>query len=269
MDLNQPGIIVFDTETTGTDMEHDQLIELTVQQGLSSEAPQQTWRIKPSIPVPREAQAIHGISTEDLKDCPPFSALADQIRGAFAMPQVIIGYNLEFDLKMLQREFVRNGKPQLELADKLLVDPLRLWRHFEPRRLEDAYRRFVGGELPSFHSSAVDVRATAQVFCGMMNLFQATDFSWDELASLSNPYRRSWIGPSHHFQWRSGIAIIAFGKHSGKTLSQLALEENGGYLRWIVERDFPEHVKSVAAKALALSGDDFTQWLESNFQKSS
>ncbi len=67
-------LIVFDVETTGTHKDRDQIIELSAQQGLGTDAPRKTWRIKPSVPISPGAQRVHGISMDDLKNCEPFSA---------------------------------------------------------------------------------------------------------------------------------------------------------------------------------------------------
>jgi len=65
-------ILIFDTETTGTGKDRDQIIELSIQQGLTDDSPQKTWRIKPNVPISPGAQRVHGITMEDLVDCPPF-----------------------------------------------------------------------------------------------------------------------------------------------------------------------------------------------------
>src|SRR5690349_21225889 len=101
------GVIVFDVETTGTDKRHDQVIELCVQYGLDQDGSllrHRTWRFRPSVPIHPGAQAVHGISMADLEDCPPFAACADEIAQVFAEARVIVGYNLAFDIDMVQAE---------------------------------------------------------------------------------------------------------------------------------------------------------------------
>ena len=74
--MSTENIIVFDTETTGTDPQEDQVIEIAIQSGLGPDAEMETQRFKPSVPIKPAAQAVHGISIEDLKDCPPFLSKA-------------------------------------------------------------------------------------------------------------------------------------------------------------------------------------------------
>ena len=57
MPSTDSSILVIDTETTGTDPQRDQVIELSILKGLRDDAPCRTWRIKPAVAVPAEAQA--------------------------------------------------------------------------------------------------------------------------------------------------------------------------------------------------------------------
>lgn len=93
-------ILVFDTETTGPDVESDQIIEIAIQEGLEANATPEVLRCKPSIPISPAAQAVHGISIQDLENCLPFSALAASLRERFQSAHVIIGYNVTFDLSI-------------------------------------------------------------------------------------------------------------------------------------------------------------------------
>src|SRR6188768_790038 len=88
-------VIVFDVETTGTDKRRDQVIELCVQFGLEGgSSSSQTWRIKPAVSISPGAQAVHGITMEELEVCPPFGQVAGAIRAMFDRAEVLVGYNL-------------------------------------------------------------------------------------------------------------------------------------------------------------------------------
>ncbi len=241
--------------------ERDQIIELSIQHGLERESSSKTWRIKPDTPITAGAQAIHGISMEDLLSAPRFPDVGDEIGEMLGSCEVLIGYNIEFDLKLLQAELRRAKKPELNFSSKLIVDPLQLWRRFEPRNLSAAFRRFAGEELQNAHSSREDVMATGLVLSGMFKQFQLQEKEWEEIAEICDPVKKTWIGPSHHVQWRANVPVIAFGKHTGKPISVLASEDGGSYLKWILGKDFPEHVKSIAKQALQSSGDDLCKWI--------
>jgi DNA polymerase-3 subunit epsilon len=257
-------IIVFDVETTGTDKRRDQVIELCVQFGVDPGSPSETWRIKPSVPISPGAQEVHGISMEDLAECPSFTEVADEIRHIFDRAQALVGYNISFDIEMLQAEYARAGQPLLDLSSKEVVDAFRLWQQCEPRSLQDAHRRFVGSEFSAAHSASADVAATGRVLRGMMNHFKLNG-DWSDIALVCEPNRALWIGPSRHIQWADGKPSIGFGKHQGTPLLQLAHGPDSGYLRWILDKDFPRHVHDICRAAFDLSPDEFTSWIRRQF----
>lgn len=243
-------VIVFDVETTGIDVETDQIIEIAVKQGLEEGVPPKVLRIKPSIPISKEAQAVHGIGMEDLRDCKSFSHYAQELQGMFDEAEVIIGYNVNFDLSVLQAELQRNGFAPFNETGKLLVDPKRIWQEMEPRKLSDAYRRFAGAEMPDAHSASGDVLGVVRVLRGMLREFGLENRTWAELSQISNLRRKNWFGGTYHLHLRQGKVILGFGKHKWKELSKI-VEEDPGYLEWVASKsDLPQHVKDACKQAL-------------------
>ena len=256
-------LVVFDCETTGTDRLQDQVIELCIQRGLADDAPSQTWRIRPTAPIHPGAQAVHGITQADLEGCPPFAEVAEAIAQVFAETDVIVGYNIAFDIDMLQAEYTRIGKPLLDLNGKKIVDAFRLWQQCEPRSLQHAHQRFVGAGFASAHSASADVAATGRVLAGMLRTFDLADQDWEAIACKCDPQyasRASWVGPSRHLRWEGGVVVLGFGKHANAAVHQLAAGPDRSFLRWVVERDFPLHVGEVCRAALDLPGEEFLAW---------
>jgi DNA polymerase-3 subunit epsilon len=260
-------IVIFDCETTGTDRMQDQVIELCVQFGVADDAPSQTWRMKPGVPIHPGAQAVHGIALADLEGCPPFGDVADDIARVFAEADVIVGYNLAFDIDMLQAEYTRAGKVMLDLGGKKVVDAFRLWQQCEPRSLQHAHQRFVGQGFAAAHSASADVAATGRVLLGMLRAFDLGEADWDAIATKCDPQRTatwaaraSWVGPSRHLRWEGDIVVVGFGKHTNAPVHQLAAGPDRSFLRWVVERDFPVHVGEVCRAALDLPGEEFLAW---------
>lgn len=262
--MSRSRIIVFDVETTGTDRRRDQVIELCVQFGLEPTAERETWRVKPDVPINPGAQAVHGISMEDLADCPPFAAVADPFRQILADADVLVGYNLAFDIEMLQAEYQRLGQPALELGQKMIIDPFRLWQQCEPRTLQDAHRRFVGDSFDEAHSASADVAATGRVLAGMVEQF-GLPRDWPSVAQVCEPNRPQWVGSSRHIQWQDGEAVLSFGRHGGTPVWELAHGPDGNYLRWILGKDFPGHVHEICRAALDLDRVAFMDWLRGKY----
>jgi DNA polymerase III subunit epsilon len=258
-------IIVFDCETTGIDFVKDQVIELCVQHGLDDSAHSRTWRIKPSVAIAPAAQAVHGITMNDLAGCPAFGEYADEIAMVFANADVIVGYNLSFDIDMIQAEYARIGRPPLDLGGKKIVDAFRLWQQCEPRSLQHAHRRFVGDDFAAAHSATADVAATGRVLVGMLRHFNLEGQEWQQIASVCDPGRASWVGPSRHLRWENEVIVLGFGKHMGAALHELAAGPDRSFLAWVMSKDFPPHVGEICKAALERSGDDLVLWARQRF----
>ena len=85
--LTRP-LIVFDIESTGLNIGRDQIVEISfIKCFPDGNIEERTMRIKPTPSsetrqlngITPEAQAVHGISEDDLKDCPIFAEVADDI----------------------------------------------------------------------------------------------------------------------------------------------------------------------------------------------
>lgn len=271
-------IVIFDVETTGKDVSKDQIIELSITFGFGNES--KVWKIRPTIEISPGAMEVHGISMSDLENSPYFSEVAGEIQNILDSNNVWVGYNLDFDINILQAEMRRNDLPEFDLTKKLVIDPYKLWKHLEPRTLTDAYRRFVGRELDGAHSAEVDTVATGEVLVAMVNHFGLMDTPLEQLALLCEPERASWIGSSRHLKWNdSGVPVVNFGaKHADKPVMQVAAE-NPGYLNWVKTQDFPSHVRDIVDRALACAEEisvrekdsssvaerKFINWLKSNY----
>lgn len=264
-------IIVLDVETTGKDRATDQIVELCMAMtfgDLTDAFTFRTWRIKPSAPIHPEATAVHGITAADVATCPTFAELAQSIRGHLDAAEVIVGYNVAFDIDMIQAELARAGLPPLDLSSKQIVDVLRLWHHVEPRTLVAAHEKFCGAPLENAHAAAADVGATARVLTAMIDRFDLSGKPWPELAAIADPFpgRDKWIGPSHHIQWHEdGHPVFAFGKNNGRRLDQV----DPGFLRWMLGKDFPPHVKEICHEALTHRGGpaSFTAWVAARYPR--
>ena len=82
LNLKNP-IVFFDLETTGTNINSDRIVEicyLKIYTNGNEEA--KTYRVNPEMHIPEASTEIHGISDEDVKDCPTFKQLAQNISKA-------------------------------------------------------------------------------------------------------------------------------------------------------------------------------------------
>jgi len=258
-------IVVLDVETTGKERATDQIIELCVRFGLGSDAVSRVWRIRPSVPIHPEATGVHGITAEDVAGCPLFPELVPEFLPLIADANVIVGYNVAFDLDMLQAELSRARLPPFDLTGKQIIDVLRLWHYAEPRTLVAAHMKFCGAELVNAHQAEADVAATARVLASMLAKFGLSDKPWTEIALISDPFanRVTWLGPSHHIQWdASGAVVFGFGKYKGQQVGHA----DAGFLKWVLAKDFPPHVQKICRIALERRRE-FDVWIATYYPR--
>lgn len=93
--------IVFDTETTGLNPEHDEIIQLSIMDGTGKVLFDEY--IKPSRRKKwPEAQKVSGISPEMVKNCKTFRFFRKTIQDIFDSHKTIIAYNIGFDADFLR-----------------------------------------------------------------------------------------------------------------------------------------------------------------------
>ena len=257
-------MIAFDVETTGRNPDTDQIVELSMclYEGGREETYYQLF--KPDVPIAKGAEAVHGISMADVADKPRFEEKANEVEAFLSRADVIVGYNVRFDIRCVEKEFERTGRT-IDLTSRLVVDPFRIWQVLEPRSLTDAYRRFVGGELENAHSAEADVQAAVDVLRGIRRTFNLEETSWEELARMTNPEKEYWVGPTNHFSWSAGEVVFGFGKYNGRPAFEVKQREES-YLRWILKADFPPHVGNICKGVLSgISEAEFNQKILDHF----
>ena len=107
LNLRNP-IAFFDLETTGINVASDRIVEISVLKVNPSGSEELlTQRINPTIPISKEAAAIHGISNDDVADKPTFAEFARKLAN-FLEGCDFAGYNCnKFDIPLLAEEFLR------------------------------------------------------------------------------------------------------------------------------------------------------------------
>ena len=79
LNLTRP-ICFFDLETTGINVAKDRIVEISVLKVFpDGKEEKHTWLVNPTIPIPAETTAVHGIKDEDVADKPTFKELATEI----------------------------------------------------------------------------------------------------------------------------------------------------------------------------------------------
>ncbi len=246
--LERP-LVVFDTETTGTNSRSDRIVEIACVK-IHPDGRREDWerRLNPGIPIPAASTAIHGISDADVADAPRFRDVAAEL-SAYLRGCDLAGYNIAgFDLPVLRAEFLRAGVP-FEVADRRLVDAQRIFFSREPRHLAAAARFYCQSDHDGAHGARADAEMTLRVLVGQLERYAELPRSVGELHEQFCAGIDQDIDPEGRFRLVNGEPTVNFGKNRGRLLKDISREEPG-FLRWILKGDFSEPVKSVARKYL-------------------
>src|SRR3546814_14246823 len=115
--------IVLDTETTGLDpASGHRIVEIAALELLHHVPSGRTFReyLNPERDVPPEAERIHGLSAEFLKDKPLFKAIAPAFLDFVADAPLII-HNAAFDMTFLNAELSACGRSEERRVGKECV----------------------------------------------------------------------------------------------------------------------------------------------------
>ncbi|MGK5549384.1 exonuclease domain-containing protein, partial [Streptomyces sp. URMC 127] len=194
-------LIGFDLETTGTDPAEARIVTAAVVETKGGEPiGRREWLADPGVPVPEEAAAIHGITSERAALGRPAREVADEIAGIlvghWAAGAPVVAYNAAFDLTILAAELRRHGLPSLRdrlaaegagtaAATGPVVDPLTMDRALDryrrgKRNLETVCRVY-GVTLDDAHEAGADALAAVRVACALADRYPdvAAASPWD------------------------------------------------------------------------------------------
>jgi DNA polymerase-3 subunit epsilon len=175
-------LIGFDLETTGTDPREARIVTAAVIEVKGGEPMgRREWLADPGVPIPEDAVAVHGISSERAAaEGRPADrvadALADVLTSYWKTGVPVVAYNAAFDLTLLSAELRRHGLPSLR--DRLGgVDPAPVIDPYTIDRRVDRYRRGkrnleavcaeYGVVLDSAHDALADALAAARLACAI------------------------------------------------------------------------------------------------------
>jgi len=164
--------IVLDTETTGlAPADGHRVVEIGAIELENLLPTGRTYHqyINPERPVPREAENIHGLGDDFLRDKPVFAEIAPAFLEFIGDAKLVI-HNAAFDLAMLNAEFARLGRPALAMSRA--IDTLAITRKRFPgaqASLDALCRRFgVDNSGREKHGALLDCELLAEVYLELM-----------------------------------------------------------------------------------------------------
>lgn len=242
LNLRNP-LVFFDLETTGINIVKDRIIEISyVKVHPNGKEETKTRRVNPEMPIPPESTAIHGITDEDVKDCPTFKeiakSLAAQIEGCD-----LAGYNSNrFDIPLLAEEFLRAGV-DIDLNRRKFVDVQTIFHKMEQRTLSAAYKFYCDKSLENAHTAEADTLATYEVLKAQLDRYPDLKNDINYLSQFSS-YNNNVDFAGRMVYNDKGEEVINFGKYKGRLVADV-LKNDPGYYAWIMNGDFPLNTKKM------------------------
>ena len=111
-DLFTRDFFVLDTETTGLGQDAE-IVQIGIVNAAGDAVMNQL--VKPSAPIPAGATRVHGIRDSDVADAPAFARLYIRLSSMLA-GEAVVGYNMDFDWRMLQQTASRYRLPDIRIG---------------------------------------------------------------------------------------------------------------------------------------------------------
>jgi DNA polymerase-3 subunit epsilon len=239
-----------DGEISGLNHYSDRIVELSIPKVYPDHREEyKSHRMNPSVPIPTEASAVHGITDADVAEEPKFQQYTKSIRD-FLDGCDIVGLSvIQFDLPCLEAEFARVDV-EFSRRGRQLVDSKVNYHQRDPRDLQAAYQKYCGKDMESAHSAEEDAKAAAEVLDGQLEMHDDLPRDVLGLCALCYVSDERFIDSEGKFIWVEDEAILNFGKYEGHSLRQIATE-HPDYLEWILRKDFSAEVRYIAMNAMA------------------
>ncbi len=241
LNLKNP-LVFFDLETTGINIVSDRIVEISYLKVMpNGEEISKTYRVNPEMPIPVAASSVHGITDDDVKDCPTFrevaKTLANEIEGCD-----LAGYNSNrFDIPLLAEEFERVGV-EIDFSKRKFVDVQVIFHKMEQRTLSAAYKFYCDKDLENAHSANADTQATYEVLKAQLDRYPQLKNDVVALSELIHNRNVDFAGRIIYND--KNEEVFNFGKYKGVRVVDV-LRRDQGYYSWIMSGDFTLNTKRV------------------------
>ncbi|AAD18554.1 exonuclease, DNA polymerase III, epsilon subunit family [Chlamydia pneumoniae LPCoLN] len=224
-------LIFYDTETTGTQIERDRIIEIAAYNSVTDES--FLTYVNPEIPIPDEASKIHGITTDAVLSAPKFPEAYEGFRKFCGEDSILVAHNNDgFDFPLLGKECRRHS---LEPLTNRTIDSLKWAQKYRPdlpKHNLQYLRQVYGFAENQAHRALDDVVILHKVFTSLIG-----DLPPQQVLDL--------LQQSYHPK----VFKMPFGKYKGQPLVDIPKS----YFEWLENQgalDKPENKDIKAAIAL-------------------
>lgn len=234
MKLKDVKFAVVDIESTGILPKEDHVVQVGIARmafGLIGEGRHETI-VKPPIPIPPSASAVHHLTDKDVKDCEPLSFHEPEIQ-AYVDGCILVAHNAKFDsafLPFLHEKWLCT----MRLAKHLWMD--------EVESFSNQYLRYWLGLIVDCgytHSALADATVTSAILGEEIEAYLKQGRPDD--IDLFIAYAESPIM----------YTKIPFGKHKDTLISEV-VKKDRQYLSWVLNKmdDLDEDMRASILKHL-------------------
>ena len=242
LNLHKP-ICFFDLETTGINISKDRIVEISILKVYpDGKEENYTKLVNPTIPIPAETTAVHGISDADVADKPTFKELSKEVWNMIKDSD-LGGFNSNrFDIPLLAEEMLRSDI-DFDMKSRRSIDVQTIFHKMEQRTLSAAYKFYCDRNLDDAHSAEADTKATYEVLKAQLDRYDELENDTTFLADFSS--RKKFADFAGFITYnKKGEECFSFGKHKGKLVTDV-LESEPGYFGWLLNADFPLYTKKI------------------------
>jgi DNA polymerase-3 subunit epsilon/exodeoxyribonuclease X len=212
-------LIFLDTETTGLE-ELDRICSLGVIIQDSKNISTHYELIKSSKKIKPEASAVHHLTDEMLKDKKVFkkSKIYKTLQECNSRENVLISHNINFDLKMLQKEgFIWEGA---------VIDTLKCVRHLIPE-CEQFSLQYLRYELRLYKEEKSELDITIQAHNALSDALHVR-LLYKYLLDYASHEKLEELSMKNVL-----ISKFAFGKYKGRYIEDIAMSDRA-YIEWML-----------------------------------
>jgi DNA polymerase-3 subunit epsilon len=161
-------LLIFDTETTGTDPKDAELVELGVINGLGDVVYQTL--VRPDCPIPQASSDVHGITDEMVIDAPSARPVLTSFHATVSEHAALVAYNYGYDSEIIYHAGIGHSEIGGRPAPKLKGCAMKIWSYwhgdYDPQRgsyrwvkLTEAAKE-AGLDISGAHRAVDDCRMT-------------------------------------------------------------------------------------------------------------
>lgn len=166
-------LVFLQIETTGTSPEDGhRIIEISALEYIGKQ-PKSFFHhyLNPEREISPDVQEVHGLSLEFLQSMPLFADIADDLQ-TFLAGATVVAHNALFDVRFLDQELNRLGKPETAKMCLEIVDTLKIARKLRPSQNNsmDALCHDYGIDTlrGTSHNGLLDLQLLAQIYMAMI-----------------------------------------------------------------------------------------------------